>query len=108
MWGEVLSPYRVGHSTNDAHGQQQGKHGQDEPVHFPLHPAALAGRQRGIHHHLRSNQANVNLTTTNKLTCQNHVARASSKCCCRATGSEGLKRNMLDQQLYTAKSTARF
>ncbi len=47
-----MGPDGEGDSPDDAHGQQQGKHEQDEPVHLPLHPAALARGQRRIHHHL--------------------------------------------------------
>ncbi len=50
--GQVVGPDGEGNSPNDAHCQQQGKHEQDEPVHLPFHPAALAWGQRCIHHHL--------------------------------------------------------
>ena len=50
----MVGPDGEGNGPNDAHCQQQGKHEQDEPVHLPFHPAALAWGQRCIHHHLNT------------------------------------------------------
>lgn len=47
------------------------------------------------------------LTIIRNITCQSYFARTSLDDCCRATGSEGLERGMLDQHFYSAKSTAR-